>query len=128
MSHFTKMKTRLVVKKHIVEALQDLGYEPREGKVSIRGYDGQKTEVNLMIPTKNPIYDLGFRKAGDAFELVADWYGIEDVGPEKFLNKVQQKYAYHAVVDRMAEQGFEVVEEENRKDNTIHLTVRRTAF
>ena len=128
MSHFTRIKTKLVKKEYLVQALNDLGYHPAEGSVEIRGFGGQKMKVDVKIPTKNPGYDLGFRKAGDVYELVADWYGIHDINKETFLNQVQQKYAYHAVLTRMEEQGFEVVEEENKTDNTIHLTVRRTVF
>ncbi|NLD38200.1 MAG: DUF1257 domain-containing protein [Desulfatiglans sp.] len=128
MSHFTKIKTRLIKKEHLIMALQDLGYEVNEGKVQIRGYEGQETEVDIMIPTKNRGYDLGFKKEGDAYELVADWYGIQDIKPESFLKHVQQKYAYHAVKERMEEQGFELVEEENEEDNTIHMTLRRAVY
>lgn len=128
MSHFTKIKTKLVKKEHIVNALRDLGFQPKEGSVEIRGYEGIKTKVDVMAPTKNRGYDIGFKKDGETFELVADWYGIDDINSEKFLEQVQQRYAYHAVTSRMAEQGFEVVEEENEEDNTIHLTVRRAVF
>jgi len=128
MSHFTRMKTRLVVKEHLVQALRDLGHEPREGNVRVRGYSGQMTDVEVMIPTRNPVYDIGFRKAGETYEMVADWYGINDIVPDAFLNQVQQRYAYHAVLTRMREQGFEVAEEEDLQDRTIHLTVRRSVF
>jgi hypothetical protein len=128
MSHFTRMKTRLVVKEHLVQALRDLGHEPREGNVRVRGYSGQMTDVEVMIPTRNPVYDIGFRNAGETYEMVADWYGINDIVPDAFLNQVQQRYAYHAVLTRMREQGFEVAEEEDLQDRTIHLTVRRSVF
>ncbi len=128
MSHFTKIKTKLIKKEHIVNALRDLGFQPKEGIVEIRGYNGIKTKVDVMAPTKNRGYDIGFKKDGETFELVADWYGIDDINSEKFLEQVQQRYAYHAVTSRMAEQGFEVVEEENEEDKTIHLTVRRAVF
>jgi hypothetical protein len=108
-------------------ALLDAGYQPVEGKVAIRGFGGIKTEVDLMFTT-NQGYDIGFKKTGDAFELVADWYDIKDINPEKLLSQVQQRYAYHAVKNRMESQGFEVVEDVNEKDKTIHLTVRRTVF
>lgn len=127
MSHFTRMKTKLAKKEYIVQALRDLGYETKEGKVRIRGYEGQETEVDVMIPTGNPGYDLGFRKAGDTYEMVADWYGIKNIERNAFLNQVQQRYAYHAVKSRMEEQGFEVVEEQD-ENNTIRLTVRRVVF
>ncbi|MEW6418551.1 MAG: DUF1257 domain-containing protein [Nitrospirota bacterium] len=128
MSHFSRIKTRLVAKEYLIKALRDLGFQPKEGNVKIRGYNGRQTDVEVMALTKNPGYDLGFRKTGDAYELVADWYGIKDINPETFLNQLQQRYAYHAVTSRMAEQGFEVVEEENLEDKSIHLTVRRAIF
>ena len=128
MSHFTRIKTKLVVKEHLIQALKDLGHRPREGRVSIRGWRGQKRPVEVMIPTKNEGYDIGFQKSDGVYELVADWYGIRDIRPETFIDAVQQRYAYHAVVRRMAEQGFEVVEEARQEDNTIHLTVRRAVF
>ena len=128
MSHFSRVKTKLVKKEHLVQALSDLGYQTTEGNVEIRGFNGQKMKVDVKVPTKNPGYDLGFRKVDNVYELVADWYGIADINPEKFLNQVNQRYAYHAVLTRTKEQGFEMVEEENKADNTIHLTVRRTVF
>lgn len=128
MSHFTKIRTKLVKREHLLAALRDMNHQPREGKVEIRGYNGQKTDVDVMISTKNPGYDLGFKKTGEEYEIVADWYGIKDINPEQFLNQINQRYAYHAVKSRMEEQGFEVVEEENQQDKTIHLTVRRMVF
>ena len=128
MSHFTRMKTRLVVQSYLVSALEDLGYTPQVGHVNIRGYQGIQTEVDVRIPTQDPGYDIGFRKQDDTYELVADWWGIQDIQPEPFLQQVQQRYAYHTVVARMAEQGFDVVQEEQDADRTIRLTVRRAVF
>lgn len=128
MSHFTKIKTRLVEPKYIVQALTDLGFQVRQGRVKIRGYNGQQTEVDIMAPTRNPGYDIGFAKAGEVFDLVADWFGIKDIQPQALLNQVQQRYAYHAVTERMAAQGFEIAQEQVEADRTIHLTVRRAVF
>ena len=128
MSHFTKIKTRLIKKELLIKALLELGYNVNDGKVYIRGYNSQETEVDVMISTGNKGYDIGFKKEGDSYNLIADWYGIKDIQPETFLKQVQQKYAYHAVRERMEEQGFELIEEENEEDNTIHLTLRRAVY
>ena len=128
MSHFTRMQTRLVKKRHLLNALKKMGYHPKEGREKILGYGGQKTEVEIMIHTKNPGYDLGFRKNGDTYELVADWHGIKDLVPETFLNQLQQQYAVSAVAERMQAQGFDIVTQENLPDKTIHITVRRSVF
>lgn len=125
MSHFTTMKTRLVNRKYLVAALKDLGFQPQEGRVRIRGYEGQETEVEVKVPTGNPEYDLGFRKVGKTYELVADWYGITDIRAKSFMAQLLQRYAYHAVSAQVQVQGFEIVEDESLRDHTIHLTLRR---
>lgn len=125
MSHFTTMKTRLVNRKYLVAALKDLGFQPQEGSVMIRGYEGQETEVEVKVPTGNPEYDLGFRKVGKTYELVADWYGITDIRAKSFMAQLLQRYAYHAVSAQVQARGFEIVEDESLRDHTIHLTLRR---
>ncbi|MEW6620631.1 MAG: DUF1257 domain-containing protein [bacterium] len=67
--------------------MQDLGYQPVEDRVKKRGYGGMTTEVDLMIPTKNPGYDIGFKINKGVFELVADWYGIHDIKQNEFLSQ-----------------------------------------
>lgn len=125
MSHFTTMKTRLVNRKYLVAALKDLGFQPQEGPVRIRGYEGQETEVEVKVPTGNPEYDLGFRKVGKTYELVADWYGITDIRAKTFMAQLLQRYAYHAVSAQVQARGFEIVEDESLQDHTLHLTLRR---
>ncbi len=125
MSHFTTLKTQIVSKDYLKEALEDLNILFQEGDLEIRGYEGSCTPVEIRISTANPDYDLGFRKSGDTYELVADWYGIEDINQQEFLGRVTQRYAYRVAMDQLAQQHFTVVEEEIRADNTIHITVRR---
>ncbi len=125
MSHFTTMKTQLVNRQFLVAALKDLGFQPQEGQVLIRGYGGQETEVEVKVPTENPEYDLGFRKVGKTYELVADWYGITNIRAKSFMAQVLQRYAYHAVSAQVQARGFEIVEDESLQDHTIHLTLRR---
>jgi len=128
MSHFTKIKTRLVNREYLLKALKDLGYQPEEGEVEIQGYANQKQKVCIKIRTANPGYDIGFVREGKEYKLVADWYGIKDVTPEEFLKRLYQRYAYHAVKDRMERQGFEMVEEEHKEDDRIRLLLRRVVF
>ena len=125
MSHFTTVKTQIVAKEPLKQALTDLGLSYEEGSVEIRGYGGNRTRVDLRVPTRNPGYDLGFRKQGDAYELVADWWGIKDLKQDTFLQRLTQRYAYHVVKEQLQTQDFTVVEEEVQADNTIHIVVRR---
>ncbi|MBE9168589.1 DUF1257 domain-containing protein [Pleurocapsales cyanobacterium LEGE 06147] len=126
MSHFTSIKTQIVEKQYLKQALSDLGHVYQEGNVQIRGYQGIQTPVAIKILTKNSGYDIGFRQSGNAYEIVADWWGIKDIKQEQFLQQVSQRYAYHAAKAKLEEQGFSLVSEENQEGERIHLVLRRT--
>ena len=125
MSHFTTVKTQIVSAAQLKKALADLNLSYEEGAVEIRGYGGNRTRVDIRVPTRNPGYDLGFRKQGEVYELIADWWGMKDIQPDAFLRRLMQRYAYHVAKDQLEAQDFTVVEEEVLADNTIHITVRR---
>lgn len=125
MSHFTTIKTKLTVKQHLLEALNDLNFSYEEGNVEIRGYQGQKTKVEVRVPTKNPGYDIGFRNESGSYACVADWYGINDINSDTFIKNLTQRYAYNAVKTELESQDFTFVEEKVEQDNTIRLKVRR---
>jgi hypothetical protein len=115
----------MVEKEYLQQALADLGYTCQEGPVDIRGYGGNRTRVDLKIATQNRGYDIGFQKAGNAYDVVADWWGIRDIKQEQFLQQVMQRYAYHAARARLEEQGFALVSEEVQQGERIHLVLRR---
>jgi hypothetical protein len=125
MSHFTTLKTRIVSRDHLTQALKELEIAYEVGNLEIRGYEGIRTPVEIRIPTANTDYQLGFRKQGDTYELVADWYGIKDVDQNTFLGRITQRYAYRVAREQLEQQDFTVVEEEVQADNTIRITVRR---
>jgi len=127
MSHFTRIKTQIVEKKYLMQALQDLNYAYEEGDVKIRGFGGNRTGVEIKIPTGNRGYDIGFRKSDGAYELIADWYGIHDIDQGQFVRKVTQRYVYHVTKEKLEEQGFTLVAEEVERDGRVHLTLRRMA-
>lgn len=125
MSHFTTIKTQIVDKEYLKLALTDLGIVYQEGNVQISGYSGNRTGVELKIPTKNTGYDIGFRKSGNVYEVVADWWGIKDITQEQFVQPINQRYAYHAAKSKLSEQGFSLVTEEVQEQGRIHLVLRR---
>ncbi len=125
MSHFTTVKTRIVSRVHLKKALDDMQIAYQEGQVSVRGYGGQTTSVEIKVPTKNHGYDLGFRKQSDTYELVADWYGIKDINQDTLLQQLNQRYAYNVAKDQLESQDFTIVEETIEQDQTIHISVRR---
>lgn len=71
-------------------------------------------------------YDIGFRKVDNAYEVIADWWGIRDISQEKFVQQVYQRYGHHATKAKLEEQGFSLVSEEVQEGERIHLVLRRT--
>lgn len=130
MSHFTTLKTRFVVAEPLKKALADVRAEFNLGEVrqnaAVSGYRGNTTTADLIVSTRNPGYDLGFRKQGETYELVADWYGIKDINQGALTARLTQRYAYHTVKEKLDQQGFSLVEEEVAQDKSIHLVLRRT--
>lgn len=130
MSHFTTLKTQFVLAEPLKQALADVRAEFKLGEVRenalVSGFLGSTTRADLVVATRNPGYDLGFRKQGETYELVADWYGIRDFQQADLTARLTQRYAYHTVKAKLDQQGFSLVEEEVKQDRTIHLVLRRT--
>lgn len=129
MSHFTRIATKLVERRHLLAALTDLGYAYEEGNVQIRGYQGNRTRVAIRVPTSHAGYDIGFARAGPdgPYELVADWFGIRDIDRHDLLAALTRRYAYHATRESLEREGFGLVSEEQEVDGRIHLVLRRLA-
>ncbi|MBN1901889.1 DUF1257 domain-containing protein [Candidatus Sumerlaeota bacterium] len=129
MSHFTTLKTRFVEKKFLKQALSEVSSQFGLGEIrenaEVSGFGGNKTRAEIVVSTRNSGFDLGFRKSGDSFELVADWWGIRDFNQQNITHALQQKYSYHAVREQLDEQGFALVEEKVGTDKTVRLLLRR---
>ena len=76
MSHFATVQTRITDLACLKQALADLGHAVEEGAADVRGYRGAREKADLVVRTGSA-YDVGVRKVGDAYELVADWWGVE---------------------------------------------------
>lgn len=125
MSHFSKIQTKLTDERYLLQALRDLGYNPVSGKLSVRGYEGSRTQVDIRIPLKTSGYDIGFRKQGEHFVCVADWFGVRNVNQNEFLENLTQRYAGLIVKDQLVAQGFSLAEE-RQEEGRIHLLLRRS--
>ena len=60
MSHFSTVKTELRDRDALLAALGDLGHDPRQGSLSVRGYRGQTQTAELAVAQANGA-DIGFR-------------------------------------------------------------------
>ncbi len=122
MSHFTTIKVQIKNGEILNQTLQELGYQVEYNK-KIRGYAGNKTDAEYVIRQENG-YDLGFRRAGEEYELVADFWGAK-INQQAFVNSIMQKYAHKTLMASVQEQGFNLEEEEVLEDGTVRVVVGR---
>jgi hypothetical protein len=80
--------------------------------------------VDIKIPLSFS-NDIGFRKNGERYEIVADWFGVIGVNKEKFINNLHRRYAYHVTRSKLEEKGFTLIEEKSEDKNQIRLILRR---
>jgi Protein of unknown function (DUF1257) len=125
MSHFSNIKTQIRKVEFLAAALSDLGLEWKSGPQPIRGYQGNTRTADVVIAQENG-YDVGFSHNGNEYELVTDLeFWQQNWSVDRFINKITQRYAYHAVKETAAQQGFQVAEEHNNQDGSVRLVVQR---
>jgi len=122
MSHFTTIKVQIKNGEILQQTLQELEYTVEYNK-KVRGYQGNKTNAEYVIRQNNG-YDLGFRRNGENYELVADFWGAK-IDQQAFVNSILQKYAHKILMTSVQEQGFNVEEEETLEDGTVRVVVGR---
>ena len=120
MSHFTTIKVKIKNSEILHQVLQELGYQV-ECNTTVRGYQGKKTQAEYVIRQKNG-YDIGFRRNGENYEIVADFWGAR-MNQQEFVNSITQKYAHKTLMATVQEQGFNVEEEEVLGDGTVRVVV-----
>jgi hypothetical protein len=122
MSHFTSIKVQIKNGEILAETLRELGHQV-EQNVAVRGYQGNKTQAEYVIRQSNG-YDLGFRRSGDQYELVADFWGAK-INETEFVNAISQRYAHKTLMQSVEEQGFNIEAEETLEDGTVRVVVGR---
>ncbi|HEY9597261.1 MAG TPA: DUF1257 domain-containing protein [Cyanophyceae cyanobacterium] len=122
MSHFTTIQIQIKNGEILNQVLQELGYQVEYNK-KVRGYAGKKTDADYVIRQDNG-YDLGFRRQGEIYELVADFWGAR-IDEKAFVNSINQKYAHKMLMIAVQEQGFNLEEEEVLEDGTVRVVVGR---
>ena len=125
MSHFTKIKTKLYDRATIEKSLSDLNIKWETEVNAVRGYKNQKEYADIVISQKNN-HDIGFKWNGKEYELVTDlMFWEQKYSVNKFLNQVNQRYAFNLITKVSEEQSFQYVEAENQQDGSIRLLLRK---
>lgn len=122
MSHFTTVKIQIRNGETLHQVLNELGYKV-ECDRNVRGYQGNTTQADYVVRQSNG-YDLGFRRSGETYDLIADFWGAK-INQQEFVNAISQKYAHKTLMKTAQEQGFNVEEEEVLSDGTVRVVVGR---
>ena len=125
MSHFTKIKTKLYNLQTLQKSLSDLNIEWTVQTNQVRGYRNTKHDAELIIQQANN-HDIGFKWNGTEYELVTDlMFWNQAVSVDKFLNSINQRYAYNLIVDVSEKEGFNFTKMETIEDGSIRLVLKR---
>lgn len=126
MSHFSRISTEMSDEKILFKTLDDLGYSYQVGDQQVTGFGGQKTAVSIRISMQRG-YEIGLRRKGNNYEIVADWYGVKGTNQKQFTDQLKQRYAYFATRMKLEEQGFDMIEEKVDETGQIRIVLRRMA-
>ena len=125
MSHFTSIKTKLYDRATIEKSLSDLNLKWETNVSTVRGYNKQEALADIVIRQNNN-HDIGFRWNGKEYELVTDlMFWDQKYSVNKFLNQINQRYAFNLITKVSEEQSFQFVESENQQDGSIRLVLRK---
>jgi hypothetical protein len=124
MSKFVRVKTELHELGLIKRALDDLKLEYRENQRYTHVWSGFAGEVPLVVQAKGVKFAFHPTEAG-AYEAIGDDMQVATIRTQ--LDAIQQRYAYHKVLEEVEAAGFALVEEQTGRDRVIRMTVRRWA-
>ena len=127
MSHFTKVKTKIKCLVTLQKVIEAMGFNVKQNVKQVRGYQGQLHEAEMVIDTKSS-YDIGVVKTVDGYELVGDWEMLQvraGIEQDEFVGELNKKYAYYKVMDEVAKQGYELVEETEDEKQVVTVKIRR---
>ncbi|MBD2451857.1 DUF1257 domain-containing protein [Nostoc sp. FACHB-152] len=136
MSHFSTVKTRLVNRECLVQALEDLKLQPKvyETPQPLTGYygdsQGQSAEIVVAGHTIKARADIGFRwnKADQAYQVIHDEYETTPrLGENFFSHQLMPAYGKRMVLakaEELRERFGEctITEETTGQVQTLRLT------
>jgi predicted DNA-binding WGR domain protein len=131
MSHFTKLKTKIIDKECLLKALKNLNYAIEENSL-IRGYNRRTRKGDIVIKA-NGDFDVGFVKdsTDEPFQVLADWYGAaQSIGStrKEFINSVQREYATTKVLHELRKKGYRIKSRSINDAGEIKLLVVKRGY
>jgi hypothetical protein len=124
MSHFTRVKTKMTDGETIRAALGELGYTVLPGE-KVAGFVGRTATAEFKIKPTSSHYEIGFSKTSSGYVMIADWTMLR-MNQAAFSEKLMQKYGRTATIQKLADQGYELVEEKVDQKGEIRMLLRRS--
>ena len=127
MSHFSTIKTQLKESEPLINALSSLGFSINQEEKFVKGYRGKFTAVDISMNLPGDT-KVGFKwdNNSNSYELVTDldlWRF--ELPVERFISKVTQMYAYQTIISKTKEEGYQIVEQQNKNDGSIELVLTK---
>ncbi|GIH07151.1 hypothetical protein Rhe02_52180 [Rhizocola hellebori] len=126
MSHFTRVRTKLMDEMTIREALTRMGYTVMLANDGVFGWQGRRAEAAFKVRPSKTRFEIGFvPEPRSGYSIVADWWGVAVVKQEVFTQQLTREYAYVATVATLTAKGFEVQEQVIEDSGEIRMVLRR---
>ncbi len=134
MSHYTVMKTQFVAVVALVKALADVGFTAVEVHAQpqpLLDWHGKPRPQTAEVIIRRQYIgkasnDIGFcRQPDETFQAIISEFDRRRYS-ESWLASLARRYAYHATLATLVEQGFDLVGATEDQEQ-IHLTLRRVA-
>lgn len=124
MSKFVRVQTALRDLSLVKRSLDDLKISYQENARYVHLFSGFTGKVPLLI--KQQRLQFGLRETDqETYEVIGDDMQMAKI--QKTMGQIQQRYAYHKVLEETSKAGFSLVEEQVGNDQVIRMTVRRWA-
>ena len=80
---------------------------------------------SLIIKQSNN-YDIGFKWNGTEYQMVTDlMFWSQDYSVDKFLNQINQRYAYNAILNLSGKENFQIKRSENLENGSVRVLLER---
>jgi hypothetical protein len=135
-SHFTTLKTQITDAECLRRALADRGFPTVEVHATpqhLYGFQGDvRPETAEVIIRRQHVgfasNDIGFKRRADGtFDAIVSSYDRSGSSglSHGWIDRLSQRYAYHVALQKLAEQGFALAQEETTASGQVRLVLRR---